>query len=587
MKRAAAKKAKKRPVPAQTVDLRVALAQINTVVGDFKENTAKLKSCLNQARRHRADVVLFPELAVTGYPPEDLLHKPAFVRKNLEVLKQRVVPSTRGITAVVGYVEPAGNALYNSAALISDGKWIGSYRKMLLPNYGVFDEKRYFREGAHPVRFILKGVRLALTICEDVWEPDGPGKRLSDEGLADVILNISCSPYHKGKDRETMIRDRARRYKAHLVYCNVVGGQDELVFDGQSLVVAPDGSLLAHGNAFMEEMVFADLEIVPKPAAKKIPKAAAAAIKTYRVRACGSPAASKKPIPPREFRRLEEVEEVYQALTLGTRDYITKNGFEKAVIGLSGGIDSALTATIACDAVGPDNVVGVMMPSPFSSQGSLDDARELVANLKIEKTVTLPIEEAMRAYDKILAEEFRGTERGVAEENLQARIRGNLLMALSNKMGWLVLTTGNKSEGSVGYCTLYGDMAGGFAVIKDVPKTWVYELSAWVNEREGKPVIPENILRKAPSAELRPDQKDTDAIPDYSLLDPVLARYIEEDQGIEELKGLGLSRKEIQRVLRLVDANEYKRRQAPPGIKITPKAFGRDRRLPITNRFKG
>jgi NAD+ synthase (glutamine-hydrolysing) len=568
----------------KAVALRVALAQINTTVGDFKGNAAKIKSSLQQARKAQADLVLFPELTLTGYPPEDLLLKKDFIQRNLETLN-KVASVTKGLTAVIGYAEPAKSALFNSAALISDGKILGSCRKMLLPNYGVFDEKRYFQEGTHPFLFTYKGLKLGLTVCEDIWEIDGPGERLSVEGQVDAILNISSSPYYKGKGlaREEMIRERAREYQAIMIYANLVGGQDELVFDGQSLIVAPDGLLIAKGREFAEEMIVVDLAIIPKRREKSSPAKGKASIKTCRVALPSGQVGGKPTLPVRTIEPLGEMQEVFGALVLGTRDYVRKNGFNKVVIGLSGGVDSALTAAVAVEALGAENVVGVMMPSPHSSKGSVDDSKQLARNLKI-RIHTLPIKKAMRAYDGILKEAFAGTETGVAEENLQARIRGNLLMALSNKFGWLVLTTGNKSEVSVGYCTLYGDMAGGYAVIKDVPKTWVYPICRWLNAN--KEVIPENILTKPPSAELRPDQKDTDMLPDYALLDPLLEKYVEGDEGIESLKGLGLSAREIKRITRLVDTNEYKRRQAPPGVKITPKAFGRDRRLPITNRYK-
>ena len=565
--------------------LRLALAQINTIVGDFKYNAERVQAALKQAKRQGADVVLFPELTLPGYPPEDLLLKKKFIRENQSTLN-RLIPHTRGITAVVGYVETDGKAIYNSAALLSNGRHLGSYRKMRLPNYGVFDEKRYFTEGQGLVRFTLSGVTLGVTVCEDLWVEEGPGKKLCLAGQVDVLLNISSSPYHKGKGRtrEEMIQSRARRYKAFVAYANLVGGQDELVFDGQSLLVAPDGSVRAHGNSFEEEMIFADIEVHPKTRKTASKKAAPAGIKTYRAAAAENKK-EKPPLPGRPYRRRGVCEELYSALVLGTRDYLVKNGFKKAVIGLSGGIDSGLTAAVAVDAMGPENVVGVLMPSPHSSEGSVSDSHALAKNLNIE-THTLPIEPAMRAYEEILSGVFAGLSPDVTEENIQARIRGNLVMALSNKFGWLVLTTGNKSEISVGYCTLYGDMAGGFAVLKDVPKTWVYELSRWVNERDAREVIPENIITKEPSAELRPDQKDTDSLPPYDLLDEVLMRYIEEDRSLEELRFKSLSADEVRRIVRLVDLNEYKRRQGAPGVKITPKAFGKDRRLPITNHFK-
>ncbi len=578
--------ARSRSAATPQAGLRLALAQINTIVGGFSHNADRIGAALKEAKQHQADVVLFPELTLTGYPPEDLLLKEKFIRENTAALK-RLVPKTKGITAVVGYVEAEGKTLYNAAALLSDGKWLGSYRKMRLPNYGVFDEKRYFTEGRQCVRFTQNGATLGLTVCEDLWVEDGPGKSLCAQGKVDVLLNISSSPYHKGKGelRETMLKDRARRYKAYIVYANLIGGQDELVFDGQSLVVAPDGAILAQGNAFEEEMIYVDLDVRPKTQKSGAARKAPAGIRTYRA-AAAKHKTPKKGLPERHFRRQSGWEELYHALVLGTRDYLVKNGFKKAVIGLSGGIDSGLTAALAVDALGADNVVGVLMPSPHSSDHSVNDSLDLGRNLNIV-THTLAIEPAMQVYDAILAPLFEDCQPDVTEENLQARIRGNLLMALSNKFGWLVLTTGNKSELSVGYCTLYGDMAGGFAVLKDVPKTWVYELSRWVNLKEGREIIPENIITKPPSAELRPDQKDTDSLPPYDLLDRVLLRYIEEDKPVEKIGGKPLTAEEVRRIVRLVDINEYKRRQGAPGIKITPKAFGKDRRLPITNHFKG
>jgi len=568
-----------RTLSREGVSLRLALAQVNGLVGGFKANAEKVKSTCAQARKMGADVVLFPELVLTGYPPEDLLFKKSFIENCRETLK-KLAPFTRGLTAVIGFAEQKGKHLYNSSALMCDGKHIATYRKMLLPNYGVFDEKRYFTEGEKPVRFSLKGAQIGLTICEDIWEESGPGKTLCQKGGVDLLLNISSSPYHKGKARRQMIIKRAKSYKCPIAYANLVGGQDELVFDGQSLIVDAKGRIIVQGNSFEEEIIFTDVTLPIKTRTKK---AAPKAIRSYRAPASLSKVKIKKTLPTHTYREKSQEEEVYSALVLGTRDYICKNGFSKVVLGLSGGIDSSLTAAIAVDALGPDNVVGVLMPSPHSSKGSVDDALALAKNLNI-KTFTFHIVSAMKAYEYILKEMFWSTDPGLAEENLQARIRGNLLMALSNKFGWMVLTTGNKSEISMGYCTLYGDMAGGFAVIKDVPKTLVYKLSHWLNrERE---IIPQNVLTKEPSAELRPDQRDTDSLPPYDLLDPVLLRYIEEDLSIEEIKVSGLSKSEIKRIARLVDLNEYKRRQGPPGVKITPKAFGKDRRLPITYRFK-
>ena len=561
----------------KSVSLRLALAQVNGLVGGFKGNAEKVKSVCAKVRKMGADVVLFPELMVTGYPPEDLLLKEKFIEDCQKTLK-KIASTTHGLTAVVGYAEKEAGKLYNSAALICDGKHVATARKMLLPNYGVFDEKRYFTEGEEPLRFSLKGAQIGLTICEDIWEESGPGKSLSKH--IDLLINISSSPYHKGKAqvRRQMIIKRAKAYKCPIAYVNLVGGQDELVFDGNSLVVGSDGGIIAQANSFEEEVLFFDITLPSKNS-----KAKARGIRSVKAPASLSKIIKLKELPAHSYIEKSEEEEVYSALVLGTRDYIRKNGFSKVILGLSGGVDSSLTAAIAVDALGAANVVGVLMPSPHSSTGSINDSLELAKNLKI-KTFTLPIISAMKAYEYILQETFKDTEPGLAEENLQARIRGNLLMALSNKFGWMVLTTGNKSEFSMGYCTLYGDMAGGFAVIKDVPKVLVYKLSNWLNS--DKIIIPENVLNKEPSAELRPDQKDTDSLPPYELLDPVLLCYIEEDASLEEIKVAGLSKSETQRIARLVDLSEYKRRQGPPGIKITPKAFGKDRRLPITNRFK-
>ena len=560
-----------------SVFLRVALAQMNLIVGDFSFNADKIKQHLKQAKRMGADVVLFPELAVTGYPPEDLLLKESFLKQCDKNLK-KISRYTKGLTAIIGFAEKKGKAIYNSAALLCDGRHIGTCRKMLLPNYGVFDEKRYFHEGNSPVKFSLKGATLGITICEDLWEDSGPGKILCGQGNVDLLLNISSSPFHKGKGktREKMIQQRARSYRSHIAYVNLVGGQDELVFDGQSLVVAPDGKIMLRGNSFTEELNCSDIALNPKSPKKLYSKTN---IRSYQIPASLSKQKKYPTLSEYAYNKKSEVENIFSALVLGTQDYVSKNGFSKAVLGLSGGIDSALTAVIASKALGAKNVTGVLMPSPHSSEGSVQDSLSLAKNLGI-KTLILPIEKAMKAYDQILGKVFKGTDSDLAEENIQARIRGNLLMALSNKKGWMVLATGNKSEFSVGYCTLYGDMAGGFAVIKDVPKIWVYKISHWVNSK--KEIIPESILTKAPSAELRPDQKDTDTLPPYDLLDPILLKYIEEDKSVGKIKVSGLSTADIKRVANLVDASEYKRRQGPPGVKITPKAFGKDRRLPIT-----
>jgi NAD+ synthase (glutamine-hydrolysing) len=569
--------------------LRVALAQLNTTVGDIDGNTRKIVDSLAEARRRGAQLVVFPELAVNGYPPEDLLLKTHFLaagRRALDEIASRV----EDMVALVGFAEHAGD-VFNSLAVIGDGRVQGIYRKMFLPNYGVFDEQRYFQVGETPVLARLNGTALGLTICEDIWEPGPPA---SDEALAgaEVIVNISASPYHMGKgaQRERMLVQRARDNLTYVVFCNLVGGQDELVFDGYSLVVDQDGELVARGSQFEEELLVCDIDPSTaqrvrlrdarhRPAARHrhrvVPTIAILdAPARHKATEVGGPRA--KPLDPDS--------EVYTALCLGVRDYVDKNGFDRVLLGLSGGIDSALTACIAVDALGSDRVACAVMPSPFSSEETQRDARRLSENLEVGQ-FELPLEEVMRSYEGVLAEAFAGSKPGIAEENIQARIRGNLLMALSNKFGWLVLTTGNKSEYSVGYTTLYGDMAGGFAVLKDVPKTWVYRLAHYRNSQAGRELIPASVLDRPPSAELRPDQRDEDSLPSYDMLDSILEAYVEEDQGREQLIRRGLPEPVVDKVIGLVDRAEYKRRQAPPGIKISPKAFGRDRRLPITNKF--
>jgi len=573
---------------SKSVSIRVAIAQMNSTVGDFSGNFEKMRSFLKQAKKNRADWVLFPEMAVTGYPPEDLLYKRKFITENKAVLN-RLIPHTKGIAVVVGYVEQVGHKLYNSAAILADGKLRAHARKMCLPNYGVFDEKRYFSEGDRPLKIQYNGIGIGITLCEDIWDADGPGRLLSKEGKVDLIFNISSSPWHNGKveARNAMLKQRARQYDASIVYANLVGGQDELVFDGNSQVLSRSGTLLTEGPSFEEKLICSDIAITPKAKSPKTSATDITGIKNCKVAVPACYKNSEKPELIQESRQnLDSWGEIYKALVLGTKDYLTKNRFTQAVIGLSGGIDSALTSAIAVDALGSENVIGVMMPSPWSSDHSVNDSKQLAENLKI-KVHCLAIKKAMQAYDKILQDLFKGTESGLAEENLQARIRGNLLMALSNKMGWLVLSTGNKSEISVGYCTLYGDMAGGFAPLKDVPKTWVYALSQWINQRDGQATIPENILNKEPSAELKPGQFDSDSLPPYDVLDRGLALYVENDGGIESLLEAGLSPKDAENISRRVDQNEYKRRQGPPGIKITPRAFGKDRRLPLSNRFQG
>jgi NAD+ synthase (glutamine-hydrolysing) len=572
--------------------LRLALGQINSTVGDIQGNTRKILKVIDQAREVGAELVAFPELALPGYPPEDLLLNSSFIEANLEAL-QRLTRATRGITAIVGFVDMIDD-IYNAAALLHDGRLAGVYHKIYLPNYGVFDEDRYFQSGTEFLVFDLNGTAIGVNICEDIWYPGDPTRTQCLEGKAQLIVNISSSPYHAGKThfRERMLATRAWDYSVIVAYVNLVGGQDELVFDGRSMVLDQGGELLTAARAFVEDLLVVDLDLdqvllhrLHDPRRRKEKPIPLAGGKLRRIPLSPlkkRPQASLSPRPPFSLGRLEEI---YQALILGTGDYVRKNGFKKVVLGLSGGIDSALTAAIAVDALGREGVVGVAMPSMYSSRESLEDARALAKNLGIEFQV-IPIGEVFRSYLKTLKGSFKGKKPDVTEENIQARIRGNLLMALSNKFGWLVLTTGNKSEMGVGYCTLYGDMAGGFAVIKDVHKTLVYELASYRNTMGSKRVIPSRVIEKPPSAELRPNQKDTDSLPPYDLLDPILKAYVEQDQSLEMIFTKGFRRKVLEEVIRKVDLNEYKRRQAPPGVKITSRAFGKDRRLPITNQYQ-
>ncbi len=572
------------------LSLRVALAQINPTVGDLEGNQAKILDYMDQARQSGADLVAFPELALTGYPPEDLLLKPQFIKDNLACI-QEIAARAKGITAVLGFVD-ADDDIYNAAAVLHDGSLAHVYHKVFLPNYGVFDEERYFRRGMEQPTFVIAGVKVGVSVCEDIWYPTGPAAIQSQAG-AQLLVNINSSPYDMGKRarRERMVATRAVDNEVLVCYVNAVGGQDELVFDGASFVYDQTGRLVAHAKQFEEELLIADLDVeavfrsrLHDPRRREEPVfPVPAGMPTPRIVLSEQPAVAKKaPLPKEEATLLEGPAEVFAALVLGTRDYARKNRFQKVVIGLSGGIDSSLTAAIAVDALGAGNVSGVSMPSRYSSKGSRDDAAELARRLGIEM-MTIPIEPAFQGLLQMLEEPFRGTEPNIAEENLQARVRGNTLMALSNKFGYLVLTTGNKSEMATGYATLYGDMAGGFAVIKDVPKTLVYQLSEYRNSVS--PVIPESVMVKEPSAELRPDQRDVDSLPPYSTLDPILQAYVEEDRSIEEIVALGYPEAIVRRVAAMVDRAEYKRRQAPPGIKVTPRAFGRDRRLPITNRY--
>ena len=573
--------------------LRIALAQINTTVGDFDGNVKKILGAIDGARAMKADIVTLPELAICGYPPEDLLFKPQFIQANLQSL-QKIVEASSGITVVVGFVDTDGD-IFNAAALISDGKLIGVYHKMYLPNYGVFDENRYFRAGKECPVYVVNGIGIGINICEDIWYEAGPATIQAYAG-AEVIINISASPYHagKGESREKMIATRATDTVAVFVYNNLVGGQDELVFDGHSFIADERGNIITRGKQFEEDFIVADLDIESVFRArlhdprwrKESPVLEKSGWRQTKTIVSQTPTSGQKPLlKPHHIATLDPVAEVYQALMLGTRDYIHKNGFSKVVIGLSGGIDSAIVATIAVDALGKDNVIGISMPSRYSSTGSVTDTKALAQNLGI-KLQTIAIERPFQAYLDTLAESFTGVKPDSTEENLQARVRGNLLMALSNKFGWLVLTTGNKSEMATGYTTLYGDMAGGFAVIKDVPKTLVYKITKYRNAKAGFNLIPSPIIDKPPSAELRPDQKDSDSLPPYEVLDAILMAYVEEDKSVDQIVALGYEKAVVQKTAKLVDRSEYKRRQAPPGVKITSRAFGRDRRLPLTSLFK-
>jgi NAD+ synthase (glutamine-hydrolysing) len=570
--------------------LRIGLGQVNATVGDFEGNTRRVLDAIGRARGLGVDVVAFPELVLPGYPPEDLLFKPAFIEANLRAL-DTVVRASAGLTVVVGFVDRRDDIM-NAAAVIHDRTLAGVYHKQYLPNYGVFDENRYFQAGTEtPVYQLGIGGTVAVNICEDIWYPTGPATAQALAG-AELIVTVTSSPYHAGKvrSREKMLATRAADHVACLAYANLVGGQDELVFDGQSMVFNELGELVALGRPFEEDLVVADLDLEAVFRARlhdsrRRKEKLSTDAPVRRVALPDLPARPKPPLPAAPSAFLDPIAEIYAALVLGTRDYVRKNGFRRVVIGLSGGIDSALTAAIAVDALGREGVVGVSMPSPFSSRETRADARRVARNLGVE-FLTLPLTPAYRAFRRILARPFKGLREDATEENIQARVRGTLLMALSNKLGWLVLTTGNKSEMGVGYCTLYGDMAGGFAVIKDVPKTTVYALARYRNARDARPVVPESVLTRAPSAELRPDQTDQDTLPPYEVLDPILQAYVEEDLAIPDIVALGFDEATVRRVVEMVDRNEYKRRQAPPGVKITPRAFGRDWRLPIVNSFR-
>jgi len=568
------------------------MAQINPTVGDLTGNTRKIVEFMDEARSLGVDLLTFPELAITGYPPEDLLLKPHFIRQNQESLEE-IIGHSSDTAVVVGFVDSDGDT-YNAAAVVYGNRLVGIYHKTYLPNYGVFDENRYFQAGTECPVFIIRGVGVGVNICEDMWYETGPATVQAYAG-ARLLVNISASPYHAGRGyfRERMLTTRAADNVAVVAHNNLVGGQDGLVFDGNSLIINEKGELIARGKQFEEDLILADLNMesvfrshLHDPRRRK----EAPWLKRELQRAnkievsTENPTVAKPALPARQVERLDELGEIYQALVVGIRDYVRKNGFGKVVIGLSGGVDSSLVAALAVDALGASNVMGVSMPSRYSSHGSKTDAEELGRNLGIEVKV-IPIEEPFSSYLETLAEAFKDTEPDVTEENIQARIRGNILFALSNKFGWLVLACSNKSETATGYTTLYGDMAGGFVPLKDVLKTTVFELARYRNRQAGKEVIPSSVLTKAPSAELRPDQKDADTLPAYELLDPVLKAYVEDDMTIAQIVAMGFDRETVARIVQLVDRNEYKRRQAAPGIKITPRDFGKDRRLPITNRF--
>jgi NAD+ synthase (glutamine-hydrolysing) len=574
-------------------NIRVGIAQINSTVGDLTGNTKKIMEYIDQAKSLGVDLLTFPELAITGYPPEDLLLKPQFIRQNKKSLNN-IIEQCSDIAVVVGFADSDGD-IYNAAAVLYDRKLVGVYRKFYLPNYGVFDENRYFQAGQECPVFMIYGVDIGVTICEDMWCEAGPALIQTYAGAA-VLINISASPYHAGKGllRERMLATRAADSAAIVVHNNLVGGQDELIFDGNSLIVNEKGEITARGKQFEEDFVVADLDMesvfrsqLRGPRRRKeTPWVREKLERANKIEVSSVyPSINKPPLPPRHVDRLDELTEIYQALVLGVKDYVHKNGFQKVVMGLSGGVDSSLVAAIAVDALGSENVVGVSMPSRYSSPASKSDAESLARNLDIEFHV-IPIEKAFSAYLETLAEPFKDTKPDSTEENIQARIRGNLLFALSNKFGWLVLACSNKSETAMGYTTLYGDMSGGLIPLKDVPKTLVIELARYKNREAGKNIIPSAVLTKAPSAELRPKQKDTDTLPPYDILDPILRAYVENDVTIDRIIAMGFDRETVSRVVELVDRNEYKRRQAAPGIKITARDFGRDRRLPITNRFR-
>ena len=569
--------------------LRVSLGQINATVGDLDGNAGRIIAGIEAAEALGADMAAFPELAITGYPPEDLVLRRDFIEANLAALDRvRRATAGRHVTAVVGFADYEGD-IYNAAAVLRGGEMHGAYRKQFLPNYGVFDEARTFRPGSGAQLFEVGGALVGVTICEDIWYSSGP---MQDQCLAgaEVAININGSPFHAGKSRfrEQMLATRAADNLAHVAYCNLVGGQDALIFDGGSMAFGPDGRRLTRARLFEEQLLTVDLDVgevrqarLHDPRLRRMPP-----VDARLVRVSGPSSPGRAPLEAETAEEQPDIAQVYEALVLGTRDYVRKTGFEDVVIALSGGIDSTLTAVIAVDALGAEHVRGISMPSRYSSEGSVADAKALADNLGIPMDVA-PIEDAFQAHLSTLAPLFDGLAPDVTEENLQARVRGVLMMALSNKLGALVLTTSNKSESATGYATLYGDMSGGLAVIQDVPKLMVYELSRHANERAGREVVPIAVLEKPPSAELRPDQLDEESLMPYERLDPILQAFVEEDRSAGEIMAMGFAEADVKRVMSLVTGAEYKRRQAAPGLRITPRAFGKDRRFPIANRYRG
>ena len=541
--------------------MRVALGQLNAVVGDLAGNAEKMRSIYSQALGFAVDMLVFPELAICGYPPEDLLYKKHFLEDNFLAV-EKLAADCPDKTIIVGFAESHQGNCYNSAAVLQDGRISEIYRKSLLPNYGVFDEARYFTAGTEPLTIRLKGLNAAVTICRDIWDINWLANFIKSSGEIQAVVNISASPFYTGKteERERVLATCAKKFNCAVCYCNLTGGQDELVFDGRSMFFDSTGRMTAQAKAFAEDLLIAE------------------------VISAGKKRVETRPMGPAAPQPRSLIDEIYQALVLGTRDYARKNGFAKTLLGLSGGIDSSIVAAIAAAALGAENVVGITMPSKFNSPETIADAERVAKNLGIE-LIKLPIEPILEQFDHSLQSTPGWDSKGIAYENLQARVRGGILMSMSNSTGSLVLTSGNKSETAVGYTTLYGDTAGGFAVIKDVPKTLVYKLAEHINKVSGQQLIPADVLKRPPSAELRPDQKDTDSLPDYDLLDEILKGYVEEDKSAQQLIEFGLDKEVVHRVIRMVDRNEYKRRQSPPGIKITPKAFGKDRRLPITNHY--